>query len=162
MPRAGTGGGWHIQDWQARTRTGLSSGPHRVCGASPPRRRIVGAAATRLPRTIHRCDGRTPRVHRNRRGTRTVVEGRASIVRSGNIGHAAAKKYLRDIFILCPKMLRPTPPRVWKSRDKHAPPRRVIQLYYAQGCFGPASAFSGASASNFRWMRRTASWSPRL
>ena len=59
-------------------------------------------------------------------------------------------------------MLRPTPPRVWKSRDRHAPPRRVIQLYYAQGCFGPASAFSGASASNFRWMRRTASWSPRL
>ena len=28
-----------------------------VCGASPPRRRIVGAAATRLPRTIHRCGG---------------------------------------------------------------------------------------------------------
>ena len=53
-----------------------------VCGASPPRRRIVGAAATRLPRTIHRCDGRTQRVHRDRRGTRTVVEGRASIIKS--------------------------------------------------------------------------------
>ena len=56
-----------IQDWQARTRTRSSSNPHRAswtargpnsfAGASPPRRRIVGAAATRLPRTIHRCGG---------------------------------------------------------------------------------------------------------
>ena len=85
---------------------------------------------------------------------------RVSLGRSGT--HARLKFRARDKLTLCTRTLRPTPPRVWKSRDRHAPPRRVIQLYYAQGCFGPASAFSGASASNFRWMRRTASWSPRL
>ena len=36
---------------------GASGGPNSFAGASPPRRRIVGAAATRLPRTIHRCGG---------------------------------------------------------------------------------------------------------
>merc|ERR1719343_830179 len=36
---------------------GASDGLNSFAGASPPRRRIVGAAATRLPRTIHRCGG---------------------------------------------------------------------------------------------------------
>jgi len=36
---------------------GASGGLNSFAGASPPRRRIVGAAATRLPRTIHRCGG---------------------------------------------------------------------------------------------------------
>ena len=36
---------------------GASGGPNSFAGASPQRRRRVGAAATRLPRTIHRCGG---------------------------------------------------------------------------------------------------------
>ena len=66
---------------------------------SPPRRRIVGAAATRLPHTIHRCDGRTPRVHRDRRGTRIVVEGRASIVTSPG-GTAAPGSWIHHVGVL--------------------------------------------------------------
>merc|ERR1740121_3262448 len=48
-----------------------------VCGASPPRQRIVGAAATRLPRTIHRCGG----------GRRASTETAAELVLWSRGGH---------------------------------------------------------------------------
>jgi len=56
---------------------GASGGPKLVCGASPPRRRIVGAAATRLPRTIHRCGG----------GRRASTETAAELVLWSRGGH---------------------------------------------------------------------------
>ena len=48
-----------------------------VCGASPPRRLFVGAAATRLPRTIHRCGG----------GRRASTETAAELVLWSRGGH---------------------------------------------------------------------------
>ena len=48
-----------------------------VYGASPPRRLFVGAAATRLPRTIHRCGG----------GRRASTETAAELVLWSRGGH---------------------------------------------------------------------------
>ena len=56
---------------------GASGGPNSFAGASPPRRRIVGAAATRLPRTIHRCGG----------GRRASTEAAAELVLLLRGGH---------------------------------------------------------------------------
>ena len=51
----------------------------RRFSAAPTIRRRGGDTAPSYDSSVRR---RTPRVHRNRRGTRTVVEGRASIVTS--------------------------------------------------------------------------------
>ena len=73
--RTGSSSGPHRSACTAHL--GASGGPNSFAGASPPRRRIVGAAATRLPRTIHRCGG----------GRRASTETAAELVLWSRGGH---------------------------------------------------------------------------
>ena len=70
-----------------------------VCGrfsAAPTNSRRGGDTAPSYDSSVRR---RTPRVHRNRRGTRTVVEGRASIVTSPG-GTAAPGSWIHHVGVL--------------------------------------------------------------
>ena len=93
-----------------------------VCGrfsAAPTNSRRSGDTAPSYDSSVRR---RTPRVHRNRRGTRTVVEGRASIVTSPG-GTAAPGSWIHHVGV---HQRRPglgaTPPRL--RRDATAPRMR--------------------------------------
>ena len=70
-----------------------------VCGrfsAAPTNSRRGGDTAPSYDSSVRR---RTPSVHRNRRGTRTVVEGRASIVTSPG-GTAAPGSWIHHVGVL--------------------------------------------------------------
>ena len=68
----------------------------RRFSAAPTIRRRGGDTAPSYDSSVRR---RTPRVHRNRRGTRTVVEGRASIVTSPG-GTAAPGSWIHHVGVL--------------------------------------------------------------
>ena len=108
MPRAGTGGGWHtglasqnsdriVIRSSSRFVDGLWAEP--VCGrfsAGSTNSRRGGDTAPSYDSSVRR---RTPGVHRDRRGTRTVVEGRASIVTSPG-GTAAPGSWIHHVGVL--------------------------------------------------------------
>jgi len=112
----------------------------RRFSAAPTNSRRGGDTAPSYDSSVRR---RTPRVHRNRRGTRTVVEGRASIVTSPG-GTAAPGSWIHHVGVLnADRVLmrrrraseerrdgaagNATPPRLKKRRDGAAggatPPR---------------------------------------
>ena len=68
----------------------------RRFSAAPTNSRRGGDTAPSYDSSVRR---RTPRVHRNRRGTRTVVEGRASIVTSPG-GTAAPGSWIHHVGVL--------------------------------------------------------------
>ena len=118
MPRAGTGGGWHtgLASQNSDRIVIRSSSRLRRFSAAPTNSRRGGDTAPSYDSSVRR---RTPRVHRNRRGTRTVVEGRASIVTSPG-GTAAPGSWIHHVGV---HQRRPglgaTPPRL--GRDAAAP-----------------------------------------
>ena len=94
----------------------------RRFSAAPTIRRRGGDTAPSYDSSVRR---RTPRVHRNRRGTRTVVEGRASIVTSPG-GTAAPGSWIHHVGVLnadrvlmhaaAPQKKDATAPRVMRRR----------------------------------------------
>ena len=102
----------------------------RRFSAAPTNSRRGGDTAPSYDSSVRR---RTPSVHRNRRGTRTVVEGRASIVTSPG-GTAAPGSWIHHVGVLnadrvlrdaaAPQKRDATAPRVVRRRRASEETRR--------------------------------------
>ena len=110
-----------------------------VCGrfsAAPTNSRRGGDTAPSYDSSVRR---RTPRVHRNRRGTRTVVEGRASIVTSPG-GTAAPGSWIHHVGVLNADRVLRDAAAPQKRRDGAAggatPPRLRRDATAPRGCVG--------------------------